>query len=96
VIAGNGEDRRRIGFERFVELAVVVVLLAVEIDDVANMKQEGRRRCDRVARGRYRVTVREAVGIVALPSLQLVVEPKIPAPTLPVPAAAVTGVPAAR
>jgi hypothetical protein len=53
-------------------------------------------RCDRIARGRYRVTVREAVGIVALPSLQLVVEPKIPAPTLPVPAAAVTGVPAAR
>jgi hypothetical protein len=37
-------------------------------------------RCDRVARGRYSVTVREAVGIVALPSLQLVVEPKIPAP----------------
>jgi len=36
-------------------------------------------RCDRVARGRYRVTVREAVGIVALSSLQLVVEPKIPA-----------------
>src|SRR5450755_2637184 len=35
-------------------------------------------RCDRVAHGRYRVTVTEAVGIVALSSLQLIVEPKIP------------------
>jgi 5-methylcytosine-specific restriction enzyme subunit McrC len=35
-------------------------------------------RCDRVANSRYRVTVAEAVGIVALPSLQVIVEPKIP------------------
>jgi hypothetical protein len=35
-------------------------------------------RCDRLAHGRYRVTVAEAVGIVALSSLQLIVEPKIP------------------
>jgi 5-methylcytosine-specific restriction enzyme subunit McrC len=35
-------------------------------------------RCDRLTHGRYRVTVAEAVGIVALSSLQLVVEPKIP------------------
>jgi hypothetical protein len=35
-------------------------------------------RCDRLAQGRYRVTVTEAVGIVALPSLTLIVEPKIP------------------
>jgi 5-methylcytosine-specific restriction enzyme subunit McrC len=35
-------------------------------------------RCDRLAHGRHRVTVAEAVGIVALSSLQLIVEPKIP------------------
>src|SRR5689334_11321815 len=35
-------------------------------------------RCDRLAHGRYRVIVAEAVGIVALPSLTLIVEPKIP------------------
>jgi len=35
-------------------------------------------RCDQVAPGRYRVAVREAVGIVALSSLQVVVAPKIP------------------
>ena len=35
-------------------------------------------RCDRLAPGRYRVVVTEAVGIVALPSLQLFVEAKIP------------------
>lgn len=35
-------------------------------------------RCDRVAHGRYRVTVAEAVGIVALSSLQLIVQSKIP------------------
>ena len=35
-------------------------------------------RCDRLAHGRYRVTVAEAVGIVVLPSLTLIVEPKIP------------------
>jgi hypothetical protein len=35
-------------------------------------------RCNRLANGRYRVTVAEAVGIVALPSLQLIVQPKIP------------------
>jgi 5-methylcytosine-specific restriction enzyme subunit McrC len=36
-------------------------------------------RCDRVARNQHRVTVTEAVGIIALPSLQLIVQPKIPA-----------------
>lgn len=35
-------------------------------------------RCDRLAPGQYRVVVTEAVGIVALPSLQLVVGAKIP------------------
>jgi hypothetical protein len=35
-------------------------------------------RCERWAHGRFCVTVREATGIVALPSVQLVVEPKIP------------------
>jgi hypothetical protein len=35
-------------------------------------------RCDRIAHGRYHVTVNEAVGIVVLPDLQLIVEPKIP------------------
>lgn len=35
-------------------------------------------RADRLSPGRYRVTVVEAVGIVALPTLQLIVAPKIP------------------
>jgi 5-methylcytosine-specific restriction enzyme subunit McrC len=35
-------------------------------------------RCDSLAPGRYRVIVTEAVGIVALPSVQLIVIPKIP------------------
>jgi hypothetical protein len=35
-------------------------------------------RCERIAHQQYRVTVAEAVGIVALPSMQLIVEPKIP------------------
>src|SRR6185437_16196508 len=35
-------------------------------------------RADRLSPGRYRVTVAEAVGIVALPTLQLIVAPKIP------------------
>src|SRR6516165_11029222 len=41
VVAGDCEDRRGIGLERFVELAVVEVLFAVEIDHVADMIEKG-------------------------------------------------------
>jgi 5-methylcytosine-specific restriction enzyme subunit McrC len=37
-------------------------------------------RCERVAQEMYRVTVAQAVGIVALPTVQIVVQPKIPLP----------------
>lgn len=65
--------------------------LALSADDVAALRSLGRRlsdvaddersviRC--VARGdEHEVTVKDAVGVVALPGVRLVVQPKIPAP----------------
>ena len=52
-------------------------------------------RCDHLAHGRYRVKVTEAVGIVALPSLQLIVVPKIPFAHFQLPAQAITCAPTA-
>ena len=42
VVARNGEDRRGIVAERFVELVVVVRRLAEIVDDIADVKQESR------------------------------------------------------
>jgi hypothetical protein len=54
VISRDGEDGRRIGVERLVELAVIVVLFAVEIDHVADVEQKGRRRSCGVVRHQVR------------------------------------------
>jgi hypothetical protein len=47
------------------------------VTDGDNTMERSVIRCDRLALNRYRVTVTEAVGIVALPSVELIIRPKI-------------------
>ena len=42
MVAGDGEDRRRVVAERLVELIVVVLRFAEIVDNVTQMEQEGR------------------------------------------------------